>query len=98
MLNKSYKNTQKELDTLIDMRLKGFITDDEFKGKKKVLIRDLNSSKDSLDEIHNNTKDWVKKMEVAFSFAAKAREAFIKGDIDTKREILSALGKSYFKG
>ena len=86
---------QKQLGNLTDIRLRDLISDDDFTKRREDLKNQLTKSKESLSQFHNRSKNWLDTIDRAFNFAAHAREAFIKGDIQTKREILTALGKNF---
>ena len=96
MLHKSLTATQRELDTLTQMRYRELI-DDETYLKEKVL---LTTKRDQLEEKLHGTEDrakkWLELTEKTFDFVTYSLKAFDKGDYRQRREILGALGKNFF--
>ncbi|MFA6532995.1 MAG: recombinase family protein [Patescibacteria group bacterium] len=95
MANKTYLDLQKQLDNLTELRIKEMIGDGEFTTKRAELQEQITKARERLNQSQDRGQNWVDLVERAFNFAAHAREAFIKGDLQTKREILSALGQTY---
>ncbi len=95
MTNKTYIDLQKQLDNLTELRIKEMISDGEFTAKRLELQEKITKIREVLNQTQDRGQNWVELVERAFNFAAHAREAFIKGDLQTKREILSALGQTY---
>lgn len=96
MLNKNYKELQRQLDNLTKMRLKELISDEEFIKERKDLQIKVTNAREKLNQNQDRGQDWIDLVERAFNFATYAREKFIAtDDLQVKREILSALGQSY---
>ncbi len=95
MLNKKYLGLQNQLDNLTKLRLRDLIDDDEFVKERKELQNQIIKIRAKLDQSQDRGQNWVDLVEKAFNFAAYARERFINGDLQAKREILSALGQIY---
>ena len=92
---KSYNATQKQLDTLTQMRYRELIDDEEFIKEKSGLKKKLTKLKLHLDATENRAETWLELTEKTFNFSRHARHEFAKGDIRQKREIFSALGQNY---
>ena len=96
MLNKNYKELQRQLDNLTKMRLKELISDEEFIKERKDLQTKITNIREKLSHNQDRGQNWIDLVERAFNFAAYAREKFVTtNDLQVKREILSALGQSY---
>lgn len=93
-LNNSITSTQKQLDNLIEIRLSDLIGDEEYKSKKEDLQSKLVSLREKLDKNFIRAEQSIETTERIFDFATRAKEAFDKGDIQTKKEILAALGQN----
>lgn len=93
--HKAITETQRYLDNLIKMRFKDMISDEDYNRERDSLTNKLTDLKARLREIENRAEQWVGLAERAFDFAAYAREAFTKGDLDTKRTIFQALGQNF---
>lgn len=93
---KTYNDTQKQLDVLTMMRYKDLIDDEEFVIERSKLKSELVKMKLKLDATENRADKWLELTEKTFHFARYARKAFKAGTIQQKREIFSALGQNFF--
>ncbi len=89
---KTLKETHNQLDNLTKMRYRDLIDDstfikekNELQKKISVLENKINRSDKRMETCHELTKQ-------SFRFAAYARKTFLKGSLQTKREILTAFG------
>ena len=62
--------------------------------ERKLLQTQLASLKQDRGETEDRAVNWLKLTERAFDFATNARAAFMHGDIDTKKDILMAIGQN----
>ena len=85
---------QKELDKLMDLRLRDLINDEEFIAKRDNLKREIAHLQTALRETEDRAEKWVELAEKGFNFATYARKAFMNGDMETKKTILMALGQN----
>ncbi|OGQ05763.1 MAG: hypothetical protein A2W61_01895 [Deltaproteobacteria bacterium RIFCSPLOWO2_01_44_7] len=85
---------QKKLDRLLEMRLNDLLTDEQFKEKRNQLETEINHLKRNLRETEGRAEHWVEIAENAFNFATHARDAFLNGDLITRKQILMALGSN----
>ncbi len=93
--HKTLVANQKQLDKLLDMKLQDQISDEEYAEKRNLLINQIKQLKDELRHTEQRAEDWHKKTEMAFDFAARAHNAFLNGNIQTKKEILLGLGLNF---
>ncbi len=92
---KEYDNVVSRLDKLMEMRLNNEISPIEFSDFKIKLESQKNTLKRFIDGIDERIDDWIKEIEKAFNLAEKAESEFIKGTLEKKKEILSALGYNH---
>lgn len=95
LLNNKYLELQKQLNSLLQMRLRELISDEEFLREKSNLQEEISKIKIKISQNQDNSENWIELVEKAFCFATYARNSFINGDLKIKREIFSALGQSY---
>jgi DNA invertase Pin-like site-specific DNA recombinase len=93
--HKSLTETQKELDTLTKMRYRELIDDETFIKERDELQSKIVKLKTNLRETESRADKWLELTEKTFNFATYARKAFFDGDLNTKREIFSALGQNF---
>jgi len=94
MRHKTVVQTQNQLDTLVGMRYRDLITDEEYTRERNRLQNQITQIKVRLRETENRAEQWLKLTEQTFDFATYARQSFITGDLQTKKEILIALGQN----
>jgi site-specific DNA recombinase len=94
-LHKELISIQKKEDNLIEMRCNDLLTDEEYKTKKSQLQNEKSRLKELLRDSEARADKWIELTEKAFDFATYARQAFISGDLQIKKEILSALGSNH---
>lgn len=83
------------METLIDMRLAGKLTKEEYAAIRTVLVKQINLLKERIKEPKAYTQSWQSVAEVAFEFATHAHKVFQDGDTKTKRAIVLALGQNH---
>jgi site-specific DNA recombinase len=91
---KSYNAAQNRLDKLTDMRLGDLLTDDEYVQKRDVIKKEIKKLKQNLDHTETRAEEWLKLTEQTFDFATYARIHFQNGDLQTKKQIMMALGSN----
>ena len=92
--HKDLVKAQRELDNLTKMRYRELIDDDTFLQEKKELTDNIFKMKQQLRNTENRAEEWHNLTEKAFNFATCARGAFVNGDLQTKKEIVTALGSN----
>ena len=93
--HKSLTETQKELDTLTKMRYRELIDDITFVKERDELKAKIAKLTNNLRDTESRAEKWLELTEKTFTFACYARKQFIFGDLNKKREILSALGQNF---
>jgi site-specific DNA recombinase len=91
-LNARYRACLKELDELVNIRLKGLLSDDEFLAKKRELENERFRLKESLEDNDGRFSDVLDRSIETFEFAYSARSKFKAGTAEQKRAILSVVG------
>jgi site-specific DNA recombinase len=91
---KALNQAQAKLDRLVDMRLNELLTDAQYSEKKNELEGEVKKLRRNVRETEERADNWLELTEDAFNFATHAREAFLTGDIETKKQILMALGSN----
>ena len=86
---------EQKLDRLLDLKLAGDVTDEEYRAKKPSLERDKKDLKKLVDNTHDRQDEWIDIMEKAMDFAQTARVRFAEGDPHTKKEIIFNLGSNF---
>lgn len=94
MRHQTLVDTQKQLDNLTKMRYKELINDETFIRERNGLQDNISRLKEKLRETENRAERWLELTEETFNFAAYARKAFMLGDLQTRKEILMALGQN----
>lgn len=84
-------DTQKQLDNLTQMRLREMIDDSEYLKEKMRLKNEMVAIKSKMKDTEQRANNWLKLTEQTFEFACYAHKAFLFGDAQTKREILSTI-------
>ncbi len=85
------------MDTFVDMRLAGQLTEEEYKTIRTKLLKQISILKERIKKSEPGAQDWQSVAEMAFDFATHAHEIFPKGDTETKRVIVMALGNHTLK-
>jgi len=83
-----------KLDRLVDMRINDLLSNEEYAKKKAELEEEIQSLRKQAKETEERIDNWLELTEKVFDFATHAREAFLNGDIATKKQILMALGSN----
>lgn len=91
---RQYQLCLKKIDRLIDMRANDEIDEAEFKRKRFELEREKRGLNEMLNDCDKRIDDWLKDVSLLFEFAESARFRFETGDLNTKKEILAALGSN----
>ena len=94
-LHKALTETQKELDALTKMRYRELIDDETFIKERDDLKEKIARIKTNLRETESRAEKWLELTEKTFNFACYARKEFLLGDLNKKREMLSALGQNF---
>ena len=99
-LQKNYSDSVQKLDNLIKLKISptntsgGLISDEEFRVQKDALMQDRRNTEEKIKALGIRIENWVDMAEKAFDFASHARFWFANGDLQTKKEIVVALGQN----
>lgn len=93
-LESAINDTKKQLDNLLDMKLKGLINDEEYSTKKTSLISNKSNLKEKLESTDKMHDKWLELSEKTFNFATYAREWFAQGSPEQRRAIVRTLGSN----
>ena len=85
---------QKQLDTLLNLRLRGSISNEEYDEKKAALQNEQKDVRTGVQKTDKRADDWLELCEKTYNFATYARIWFQKGTSEQKRAILHALGSN----
>lgn len=89
------ENNQKAIDSLIEMRMRKMVTDDEYNQQRAILLKEQDSLRGARDHTEERADEWLELTEKVFNFATYARHHFATGSLQTKKEIFSALGQNF---
>ena len=91
---RQYDDSVKNIDALLEMRMRGEITAEAFSQKQKELEKDKAQLKNALDNVNKRIDSWIKTAENTLTFAEKARAEFQAGNLEKRRQVLTALGSN----
>ena len=91
----SLKEYNKQLDTLLELRLREQIGNKEYEAKRKELVQKIVSLKSKIQETEERAKRWREIAIKIFNYTTFAMENFDYGDIQIKKEIVRSLGSNY---
>lgn len=95
MQSKVLLDVQAQLDSLTKMRIRELVSDEVYIKERDELQSKLVIAKQRLQETESRAEKWLELTEKTFDFACYAYTRFTKGDMQTKKEILTALGSSF---
>lgn len=85
---------QDQLDSLIELRTRGDVDDEEYTRARNKLKMQLEKSDELLRGTEIRAEDWLELTEKAFNFATYARIHYANGTPRQKREIMMTLGQN----
>ena len=93
----SLEVSQRELDSLITMRVRELIDDEQYTTRKKELTEKIAVMKQKVSETQSRALGWLQHTEEAFNFAHMAKADFENPEttIEDKKGIFTALGGNY---
>ncbi|MCX6717258.1 MAG: recombinase family protein [Candidatus Taylorbacteria bacterium] len=95
MQHKTLVDLQKQEDSLIDMRCRELINDEQFEKRKKTLQEEKMKMKELRDDTESRAEKWTNLAERTINYVFYARSAFLAGNIQKKREIFANLGQNF---
>lgn len=93
-VNKALKDTEAQIDRLIEMKYKDQLTDDEYHEKKIELVNRKTKLREELRSLELQADESLELSEKAFDFITYAHTWFNEGTIDDKKSILMTLGSN----
>jgi len=94
-LDHAYRDAERQIDALVQMRLRGLLTDEEYLRRKEALTAEALRLKERLADTDSRRARWYKLAERSIYFAESAQNRFVSGSSDEKRDILVALGTKF---
>ncbi|MFZ5982483.1 MAG: recombinase family protein [Patescibacteria group bacterium] len=91
---KAYNVCIKKIDTLIDMRANGEITEEEFSQKRLGLLGEKERLHELLNDSDGQMSNWIEKAETLLDYSQNAKDKFLNGTQEEKKNVLSALGSN----
>ena len=91
-LKKALTETERQLSTVTDLRIRGLLDDDTFTAKRGNLQTEAARLRASIERQHQNPGAWLELAESVISFRKYAVEWFSDGSLDDKRLILKTVG------
>ena len=95
-IDKSIKGNEQKLKDLLDMKLDGMLTNDEYTKKKNELLFESETLESKLKKNESKEKKLVKHTEDAFDFITHARIWLKKGDKFKKKKMLLGICSNPF--
>ncbi len=93
-VNKALKDTETQIDRLIEMKYKDQLTDDEYNEKKTNLVNRKTRLREELRSLELQADESLELSEKAFDFITYAHTWFNEGTIEDKKSILMTLGSN----
>jgi len=94
-LEKRYRDTQGQINSLTDMRVKKLIDDEEYLQHKNRLLLEREKLKERIDDTRHGADRWLELTERAFTFACYANYWFDHGTLEEKNTILRTIGSNF---
>jgi len=94
-LEKRYRDTQGQINSLTDMRVKKLIDDEEYLQHKNRLLLQREKLKEKIDDTRHGADRWLELSERAFTFACYANYWFEQGTLEEKNTILRTIGSNF---
>lgn len=88
-------DAQKQLDNLTQLRIRELIEDEEYTRERTRLKNEITRMRMKMKSTEDRTESWLELTEKTFEFACYAHKAFLYGDAETKKSILSAIGLNH---
>lgn len=92
--HRALTKAQSNRDRLVSMRLNDLLSDEQFLEQRKRLDQEVATFQRQLRTTEDRATHWLELTEQAFDFATSAREVFLKGNLEAKKQILAALGSN----
>ncbi|MSR85419.1 hypothetical protein EXS71_03240 [Candidatus Uhrbacteria bacterium] len=93
-LQKTLADTYAQLDNLTRMRVRDLIDDSQYTKERDRLKLEIENLQGEIKKTESRAERWLELTEQVFDFATYAHNAFLKGNLQVKREIMLALGSN----
>jgi site-specific DNA recombinase len=93
-LNQRNKACLREIDELLNMKLRGLLTDEEYTAKKQGLENERSRLKELTENNDQQYGRIIKRCEETFEFASFAKNKLEYGSLEEKRAVLSYTGSN----
>ena len=94
-LKRSYSSTQKQLDELLNIRLRGLIDDEEFERKRSGLLNEKRVIEGNLDKGGGESAQWLEPTKRTCRFALDLSNRFKFGTLEEKKIIVQTVGSNW---
>jgi hypothetical protein len=91
----AYESTQKQLDELLSIRLRGLIDDEMFNTRRVALQKERSRLKERLEDTEGRADRWVELAQGVLRFCYLLRTRFNTASPDEKRVILETIGSNW---
>ena len=91
---KTYEASVKKIDRLVDLRISGTISEEEFDNKRNELMKEKARLQTLLKTTDQRIDTWIETIEKILKFAQHAHEVFPEGKLLAKKTVLAALGSN----
>ena len=92
--NRRYAACKRELLDLIDLKLRGLLSDDEYLAKKRQLEEERAQLQELLEDTDGRFTDVLNRCIEVFDFASQAKTLFENGSLEDKRAVLRFTGSN----
>lgn len=96
MLQKQYNDTQRKLDVLLDVRLEGSITKDEYDKKSNTLRAEQHNIETRIQKHTTADEEFAITVDYLLDIASRAYELFESTGIDEKRKLLKLVFPNFY--
>jgi hypothetical protein len=93
-LEGAYQSAQKQMDELLNLRLRNLISDEEFENKRVELIKKRDGLNERRLDVEQGADRWFELVERTLRFAHAVRDRFRNGSIEDKRIILETVSSN----
>ncbi len=93
-LQKDYTTQVKKIDSLVDMRARELINDEQYRKAQQETEKERRRVHELLNDADSRVNTWANLATDLFTFAERARRTFTNESIEGKRSILSYLGSN----
>lgn len=92
---KEYDRVVEQLNGLVDMRADGELTKQEFLDQKKRLLKKQAQIESLIKDAKDSENNWIELTEEFLDTAHTARQVFLNGKPEEKRELLFRFGSNF---